>query len=134
MIGGLAVLLVALLASVTQAGWNTGAGTLYRLRVTKDVTLERGSTNFNYLEYLIVSRFPQYPNKRSLVQFEELPSTCALSQIESAKMYLYYVYAHKASWHSVHRTPFIPRYMQVRVTTFDYLSLSLVSLVGESKF
>ena len=30
-------------------------------------------------------------------------------------MYLYYVYAHKASWHSITRTPFIPRYMQVHL-------------------
>ena len=79
MIGGLALLLVALLASVTPAaGWNLGAGTLYRLNVTQDVALERGYRNFNYLQYLIVSRLPQFPNTRSLVQFKDLPSTQAL--------------------------------------------------------
>ena len=90
----------------------TGGGIEYRLDVTQDVTLESASTNFNYLQYLIVSKHPDYPNKRSLVQFEDLPSTCHASQIHSAKMYLYYEYAHKPSWHSVTQTPFIPRYLK----------------------
>jgi len=30
-------------------------------------------------------------------------------------MYLYFVYAHKASWHSIYRTPWIPRYLQVHL-------------------
>ena len=109
------VLVVALLAPTAQgvSTYDTGAGTLYTLHVTQDVWLETASTNFNYKEYLIVSKLPQYPNKRSLVQFEDLPSACPTAQIESAKMYLYYVYAHKASWQSITFTPFIPRYLEV---------------------
>ena len=109
------LLLVALLAPITQGvtTYNTGRGLLYKLKVVKDVALERSTSNFNWLRYLLVSRHPNYPNKRSLVQFENLPSTCPFYKIKSAKMYLYYVYAHKASWHSITYNPFIPRYMQV---------------------
>ncbi|KAJ7371783.1 hypothetical protein OS493_023121 [Desmophyllum pertusum] len=115
-IGVEAILIMALFAPVTQGvtTYNTGAGTLYTLKVVQDVTLEH-SRNMNYLAYLLVSKHPQYPNKRSLVQFENLPSACPSSKVKSAKMYLYYVYAHKASWHSITTTPFIPRYMEVRL-------------------
>ena len=93
--------------------YDTGAGKVYKLSVSQDVTLERGSTNFNYLEYLIVSRHPGYPNKRSLVQFEDLPSSCPSSNVISAKMYLHYEYSHKASGSSIKRVPFLPRYLRV---------------------
>ncbi|XP_057311009.1 uncharacterized protein LOC130648899 [Hydractinia symbiolongicarpus] len=83
-----------------------GNGKLHILNVRQDVTLERGSTNFNFLKYLIIGRHPGYPLKRSLVQFESLRSSCPGQKIKFAKMYLYYVYAHKASFHSVRRTPF----------------------------
>ena len=108
---------VVLLAPNSQGvyRYNTGAGILYRLNVVKDVWLERSTTNFNYLQWLIVSRLPGFPNKRSLIQFENLPRRCSTAQIRSATMYLYYVYAHKASWHSIKTTPFIPRYLEVRL-------------------
>ena len=93
--------------------YDTGAGKVYKLSVSQDVTLERGSTNFNRLEYLIVSKHPGYPNKRSLVQFEDLPSSCPSSNVISAKMYLHYEYSHKASGSSIKRVPFIPRYLRV---------------------
>lgn len=111
----LTVLLVTLLAPAVHGvkTYDTGSGIVYKLGMKQDVTLERGSSNFNYLEYLIVSKHPGYPNKRSLVQFEDLPSTCPTPQIESAKMYLYYEYAHKASFSSISRVPFIPRYLEV---------------------
>ena len=111
------VVMVALLASVSQGvtTYDTGAGIVYRLDVTQDVTLERGTTNFNNLEYLIVAKHPDYPNKRSLVQFKDLSSSCTTEHIQSAKMYLYYEYAHKASWYSEAQAPFIPRYLQVHL-------------------
>ena len=93
--------------------FDTGAGKEYKLRVTQDVTLERGSVNFNSLEYLIVSKHPGYPNKRSLVQFEDLPRSCPSSNILSAKMHLYYEYSHKASGSSFKTVPFIPRHLRV---------------------
>ena len=116
-IGVAAILLMALLAPVTRGvtTYNTGAGILYTLKVVKDVALERPTTNFNYLSYLLVSKHPQYPNKRSLVQFENLPTSCSPCNIKSAKMYVYYSYAHKASWHSIYQTPFIPRYLQAHL-------------------
>jgi len=111
------VVMLALLASVSQGvtTYDTGAGIVYRLGMTQDVTLERGTTNFNYLEYLIVAKHPGFPNKRSLVQFENLPGSCPTEEIQSAKMYLHYEYAHKASWYSVTQAPFIPRYLQVHL-------------------
>ena len=117
MIAVVQVLMMALLTPIAQGvtQYNTGAGTVFKLEVVQDVTLERASTNFNYLQYLIVSKHPGYPNKRSLVQFENLPRDCPSSRIKSAKMYLYYVYAHKASWHTITQTPFIPRYMQLHL-------------------
>ena len=109
------VVMVAFLASAFEGvtSFNTGAGIIYRLNVRQDVSLERVNGNFNYLRFLMVSKHPQYPNKRSLVQFEDPPRACKASHIHSAKLYLYYVYAHKASWHSHKMTPFIPRYMEV---------------------
>ena len=111
------VVMVVLLASALEGAtsYYTGAGTVYILGVKQDILLANRYRNFNYLQYLIVSRLPQFPNKRSLVQFEDLPRACEASRIYSAKMYLYYVYAHKASWHSLKQTPFIPRYLQVHL-------------------
>lgn len=117
MIGAEIVLIMALMASdalgVTR--YDTGAGNLYTLKVVQDVALESPGGNFNYLRFLMVSKHPQYPNKRSLVQFEDLPRACPSNKIKHAKMYLYYVYAHKPSWHSIRRTPFIPRYLEVHM-------------------
>ena len=79
-----------------------------RLKVVEDVTLERGSTNFNYLKYLIVGTHPRYPLKRSLVRFSpsRLPEC---SRIRSAYLYLYYAYAHKASFMSEQQVPSFAR-------------------------
>jgi len=116
-VGVVTVLIVALFAPVAEgvAIYNTGRGRVYKLGVTQDVTLERSHSNYNWLQYLLVSKHPQYPNKRSLVQFENLPRSCPYSKIQRAKMYLYFVYAHKASWHSIYLTPWIPRYMKVHL-------------------
>ena len=111
-------LLMAVLVTPPACGvmtFDTGAGKVYKLSVTQDLTLERGNTNFNYLKYLIVSRHPWFPNKRSLVQFENLPSSCPSSNVISAKMYLYYEYSHKASFMSTKNVPFIPRYLRVHL-------------------
>ena len=114
MFGVVAVIMLAIVAKGTEAfrTYNTGRGMVYRLGVTQDTTLE-GSTQHNRLPYLMVSKHPQFPNKRSLVQFENLPSACSPLQIISAKMYLYYLFAHKPSWHTIQGTPFIPRFMQM---------------------
>ena len=103
------LLMVVLLAHVTQGvtRYDTGKGFVYKLSVVQDVTLESPYRNYNYLPHLHVSRHPHYPNKRSLVKFENLHRYCPASKVVSAKMYLYYVYAHKASWHpSHHQNPF----------------------------
>ncbi|XP_031563441.1 uncharacterized protein LOC116298980 [Actinia tenebrosa] len=110
------ILVVVLPFSVTQASThNGGDGITYRLNVVQDVCLERGSTNFNYLQYLLVGRHPQYPKKRSLVQFENLPLECPVHKIRWAKMYLYFAYSHKASGHTVIQTPYISRPIQVHL-------------------
>ena len=95
--------------------YDTGAGKVYKLNLTQDVTLERGSQNFNYLDFLIVSKIPTFPNTRSLVQFEDLPSSCPSKNVTSAKMYLYYLKSGKPSYMSPESIPFIPRYLQVHL-------------------
>ena len=109
------VIFAVLLFTPTSQGYNSGAGMVHTLNVEQDVCLETSNTNYNSLQWLIVARHPGYPNKRSLIQFDNLPNSCSAAQIRSAKMYLYYVYAHKPSWHSITTTPFIPRYLEARV-------------------
>ena len=110
-----AIILILLLAAGQQLEAVTtsdlGSGTVYQLRVVKDVSLERITTNYNYLQYLLVGLHTSFPKKRSLLQFEDLPSQC--TTIHWAKMYLYYVYSHKASFQSVQQAPFISRKIQV---------------------
>ena len=80
---------------------------IYKLKVVEDVTLERGSTNFNYLQYLITSFHPGFPKKCSLLRFENVPSGC--KSVNYATMFLYYLYSHKASYMSDAQVPFITR-------------------------
>lgn len=58
------IMVVALVAPGTT--WKTGRGTVYRLRVTQDVSLETASGNFNWLQYLMVSKFSQQALVRSV--------------------------------------------------------------------
>ena len=112
------VIFAVLLFTPTSQGvnsYNSGAGIVYTLKVVKDVWLERSRYNYNRYPWLLVGRHPGFPNKRSLIQFENLPRGCSAARIRSAQMYLYYVYAHKASWHSIKTNPFIPRYLEVRL-------------------
>ena len=55
------IMVVALLATGTQGAWKTGRGTVYMLRVTQDVTLERATRNYNWLPHLLVSKHPEFP-------------------------------------------------------------------------
>ena len=82
------------------------SGTIFytTLQVGQDVTLERGSTNYNYLKYLIVGTHPGYPLKRSLLRFQPLDvPNC--DTILKADLYLFYAYAHKASTSQVRTFP-----------------------------
>lgn len=104
-----------LLLQIVSTSWavncgNPGGGTICTLAATKDVWLE-GNSNKNSYNFLIVGKHPQYAKKRFLVQFENIPSTC--SRVKWAKMYIYFWYAHKASWQSVQSAPYIPRELKV---------------------
>ncbi len=90
---------------------NLGNGWLYTLGSTQTAWLEGPGNRGGRHQYLIVGNHPQYPKKRSLVQFEDLPSQC--KSIKWAKMYLYFHYAHKASWQSVDVVPYIERGLAV---------------------
>ena len=81
-------LCIALFVPVTQCLTvnDTGAGIVYKLNVIQDVTLESEVKNFNSLEYLIVGKHPGFPNRRSLLQFENLPFHCPFYKIKWAKM------------------------------------------------
>ena len=89
----------------------SGDHTLCRLEATGDVWLE-GSSNKNSYNFLIAGIHPGYPLKRSLLKFEDIPTTCR--EIVSANMYVHYWYAHKASFMSEAQVPWIPRPVQVR--------------------
>ena len=84
MLAVLALALVATVQGVTVE--NIDAGVNYRLNVTQSVTLE------GYINReggpLLVGYYAGWPKKRSLVQFEDLPSTC--DKVKSALMYLKY--------------------------------------------
>lgn len=81
----------------------------YFLRVTADVTLERGSRNFNYLPYLIVGKHPGYPLKRSLMKFDNIPRDCILPL--QATLHIYFVYAHKPSFMTSVQVPAVTRHV-----------------------
>ena len=108
------IYLVALPFPATEARSNYGDGISYKLKVVQDVWLEN-SRNYNSYPWLLVGRHPQYPKKRSLIQFANLPSSCPANKIRWAKMYLYLQYAHKPSWHSVTRSPYTSRPIQVHM-------------------
>ena len=105
-----AFLAVCILLSFGEIFGQTDLGpgiAVYNLKVVEDVTLERGTSNFNYLEFLIVGFHPGYPKKRSLLRFEDVPSGC--KSVNQAMMYIYYVYSHKPSFYTVDQAPFITR-------------------------
>ena len=104
------LMLIALGILTCFAQYDSGAGTLYKLQVVEDVFLERSTSNNNNYKWLIVGRHLQYPKKRSLLRFENIPSGC--TNVNHAMMYIYYSYSHKPSWHTVHQTPFITRTIQ----------------------
>ena len=107
-----AVIFAVISVSETYQTYDYGHGIIHKLNVIQDVTLERNS-NFNYLKYLLVARHTSYPLKRSLVQFENLRSSCPPNKIQYAKMYLYFAYAHKASFMSVKLVPYLKHTFQV---------------------
>ena len=101
-------LVVTIIFALVACGIVRGRQFYSRLQVVQDVTLERGSRNFNYLKYLIVGTHPNYPLKRSLVQFHPL-QVRGCDHVKTAYLYLYYAYAHKASFMSEAQVPRFPR-------------------------
>ena len=107
-------IMFAAISSFSEAyqTFDFGNGIIHKLSIVQDVTLER-TTNMDYLDYLLVARLTYYPLKRSLVQFESLRSTCPLNEIQYAKMYLYFAYAHRASFRSMKEQPYLKHTFQV---------------------
>ena len=103
----------AVLVGLAYAQTDYGNGVLYREYATADSFLERQGNNYNFYDFLIVSKHLSYPKKRSLVQFDvsDIPSTC---NVTFAQMYLNFWYAHKASFQSVQQAPYLSRQLQVR--------------------
>lgn len=94
---GLAVVLIISIG-ICNAQHDVGAGTVYRLKVVQDVWLEQPDVNYNSYKWLLVAKHPDYPKKRSLLQFEDIPSNC--TTVNHAMMYVYYAFSGKASWMS----------------------------------
>ena len=66
----------------------------WKLKAVKDTTLESGA-HLGSFQYLLVGKHADYPKKRFVVQFEDIPNDC--SKVVEAVMYLKYAYAHKPS-------------------------------------
>ena len=104
-----------------------GCGLMYRLEAVQDVLLEREDTKYDR-DFLIVGKHPDYPNKRSLIQFQT-PIIESGQEIDWAKMYLYYWYAHKAGWHTVYQTKYISRTLQVHQVKKDWIEGEATSVL-----
>lgn len=111
------------MANVTDLG----RGLIFRLETVKDVFLESGDRNFEQHDFLLVGKHPQYPKKRTLIQFEDLYKDNRLN-IRWAKMYLYFWYAHKASWMTAEQVPHISRTLQVHQVKKEWEEVQATSL------
>ena len=100
------VLIIYIIAGYSKSqGHCSGNGPVHCLNATKDILLERGSTNFNFYKFLIFGKHVFYPKKRILIQFDDIPNNCG--NIVWAKLYMKYWYSHKPSWvnaTNIHRT------------------------------
>ena len=123
-----AIIAVLLLLAGVEAytTYDTGAGIVYKLRVTQDTWIESSTRNYNYYGFMIAGYHPQYPKKRFLIQFESLPSAC--SHVEWAKMYLYFILAYKTSWHTPAQAPYISRTLQVHQVQKEWDETQTTSL------
>lgn len=102
---------------------DSGNGTTITLNCTKDADIwesipEDHGGHIPHFDsarkgVLIVGKMPEYSRKRILIQFENVPDEYVRRHIEWAKMYLYYSYAHKASWQKKVEAPSIGRHLQV---------------------
>ena len=59
-----------------------------------------------------------------------------MDKIQSAKMYLYYLTAHRARLHTIYQAPFIPRYMQVHMVrkAWKETEATRIKRVSNAKF
>ena len=86
-----------------------GFGNLHILSAVKDTFVERAGKNWDKASFghLIVGHLIHYPVKRTLIQFEDLPSSCPVDKIVWARFFMHFVYAHRASFRSVRSQPWI---------------------------
>ena len=87
-----------------------GQGDVYHLKVVADIWLESSSFNYNSYKWLLVAKHRSYSKKRSLLRFQDIPSSC--KSVNHAMMYIYYSYSFKPSWYSIKQAPFISRTIQ----------------------
>ena len=90
--------------NMSDTGLKESLWKTYQLNATKDIWLEGDYSRSNY-DFLIIGKHPGYLKKRTLLQFQDIPSDC--TNVISAKMYLWYWYSHKASWLSSEEVPFL---------------------------
>ena len=107
-----AIIFAAISFSVAYQTYDYGDSIIHELNIVQDVTVVSYS-NYDYLEYLLVAQHTSYPLKRSLVQFENLRSSCPPNKIQYAKMYLYFPYAQRANFMSVKLVPYLKHTFQV---------------------
>ncbi|XP_066910900.1 uncharacterized protein [Clytia hemisphaerica] len=93
-----------------------GRGPMYKLSAVKDTFLERYGVSWDRPSFgqNLIGRHRQYPVKRTLIQFENLPaSVCPVGKIEWAKIYMHFVGRHRPSWHSSSSSPWLDYEMNV---------------------
>jgi len=99
---------------------DVGDGNVFKLKVTQDVWLEN-SLNKNNQKFLIVGKHFGWNMKRSLVQFQPITSAeCSSTKVRWAKMYVYFEYAHKASWQSIQTAPYTSRPLEVHMVKKEW--------------
>ena len=103
--------LIGICSSYNCSLTDKDGNTLCRLEATGDVWLE-SSARKNFYDFLIVGKHAGYPLKRSLLAFEDIPSTCY--KIKHATMHVHYWYGHKPSFYSESSAPWVPRPIEAR--------------------
>ena len=116
-------------SSATNERIDTGNGYIYKLDATQDVFIYDNS-NHNKSNFLIVGKHTDFPKKRMLLQFQDIPKSC--EEIEWAKMYIRYWFSYKDSSMTVKEVPFIVRTLQVHQIKQEWNEAQATSVYRKS--
>ena len=106
------IVLIAFGISTCFAQTDVDDGTLYKLQVVEDVWLERSTRNYNSYQWLTIGTHLDYPKKRSLLRFEDIPIVAVQQSTMQWCISTTIIHTRPCSWHSVTQAPFITRTIQ----------------------